>query len=70
MSKTKTTTIVDQLKAAIEASEATPYRIAKETGVPAPTLSRFLNGERDIRLETAATLATYLGLELVKLGKR
>ena len=70
MSKAKPISIVDQLRAAIEGCGETPYRIAKETGVPSPTLSRFLNGGRDIRLETAATLAAYLGLELVKPGKR
>lgn len=65
----KTETIVDQLKHAIENSGQTPYRIAKESGVSSPVLTRFLNGDRDIRLETAALLASYLGLELLKTRK-
>jgi DNA-binding phage protein len=62
----KTTTIVDQLHAAIRDSGETAYRISKETGVPEPTLSRFLSGQRDIRLQTAAAIAEHLGLQLVK----
>jgi transcriptional regulator with XRE-family HTH domain len=63
----KTTTIVDQLREAIEQSGLTAYRLSKETGVLESTLSRFLSGERDIRLETAAAIAEHLGLQLVKM---
>ena len=35
------------------------------SGVAAPVLQRFVNGERGITLETAGKLATYLGLALL-----
>lgn len=57
-------TLVDQLRAAIRDSGLTVYRLAKNSGVSQPVIDRFLTGERDIRLETAAKLATALNLEL------
>jgi DNA-binding phage protein len=53
----------DRLKQAISQAGSI-YSVAKGSGVPHPSLLRFLSGERDIRLETADKLATYLGLEL------
>jgi transcriptional regulator with XRE-family HTH domain len=38
--------------------------IADAAGVQQPMLSRFLSGDRDLRLSTAAKLAKYLRLEL------
>ena len=52
------------LKRAIEASDLTVYEIAKRAGVSQIVISRFLSGERDIRLETADRLAEVLGLKL------
>lgn len=66
MAKKKADTIIDQLKTAIENCGETPYRVAKDSGVSQPVLTRFLNGDRDIRMETAALLASYLGLRLVR----
>jgi len=54
-----------QLKAAIAATGQSLYAIAQATGVAAPVLQRFVNGERGITLETAGKLATYLGLSLL-----
>jgi plasmid maintenance system antidote protein VapI len=62
--KRKTKTIVDQLRTAIVATELTSYRLGKDAGVSPGVIDRFVSGERDIRLETAARLATALGIEL------
>jgi len=60
-------TIIDQLREAIRGA-GTVYAVAKGSGVAHPVLLRFLSGERDIRLETAARLAVYLGLGLLPMG--
>lgn len=57
--------IDEQLRAALAESKLTAYALAKESGVDAAVLSRFLSGERDITLGTAAKLAHVLGLSLV-----
>ncbi len=54
-----------QLKAAITATEQSLYAIAQASGVAAPVLQRFVNGERGITLETAGKVAEYLGLSLL-----
>jgi len=63
MSKTRPT-ITEVLRAAIERSGLTGYRIAKGAGVPEPTLRRFARGDMSIRLDKADRLAAYLGLRL------
>jgi len=56
-----------QLKEAIQKSGLTVYRISKDSGVPQPTLQRFVSGERDIRLgQTADKLAAYFGMRLTR----
>lgn len=66
MSKSKPQpTLTDVLRAAIERSGLTRYRIAKETGIPEGNLGRFLRGNMSIRLDKADVLAAYLGLRLV-----
>jgi transcriptional regulator with XRE-family HTH domain len=66
--KTKTLdqTLSETLKQAIVSSELSQYRIAKESGVSAGVLSRFVNGERDLKLETADKLCKILGFTLSK----
>ena len=59
-------TMTDVLRAAIEESGLTPYRIAKDTGLVITSIIRFVNGETSLRLDKADVLADYLGLELVK----
>jgi hypothetical protein len=54
-----------QLEAAIAATGQPLYSISQATGVAAPILQRFVNGERGITLETAGKLARYLGLALL-----
>jgi len=58
--------IDDVLRAAIQASGLTQYRIAKDTGTPATSIMRFVRGETSLRLDRAAAIAELLGLELVK----
>ena len=58
----------DQLRFAIAMSGKTQYALAKQIGVVNRVISRFMNYERDIRMETAAKLAEALGLSLQKRG--
>lgn len=50
------------LKAAIKASGLTHYAVAKLADVSPAQIDRFMSGERDIRLGTAAAIASALGL--------
>lgn len=54
----------EQLRRAICNSGETYYALAKRTGVDAVVISRFVAGERSLRLDTAAKLAEALDLEL------
>lgn len=58
------TTLAEQLRQMISNSGLTAYQLRATTGIEASVISRFINGERDIRLETAGKLATALGAEL------
>jgi len=52
------------LREAIHTSGKSVYQIAKADDVSQIVVSRFLSGERDIRMETADRLAEVLGLKL------
>ncbi|WP_425616716.1 helix-turn-helix domain-containing protein [Anatilimnocola sp. NA78] len=54
------------LKHAIHSSAKSVYQICKEAEVSQIVVSRFLSGERDIRLATADRLAKALGLTVAK----
>lgn len=58
--------LVEALKAAIRESGKSQYAIAKESGVALAIVNRFMTGDRDLRLATAAKLCEVLGLELSK----
>ncbi|HJN08633.1 MAG: helix-turn-helix domain-containing protein [Pirellulaceae bacterium] len=47
----------------IKRQRLTQYRIAADTGIPQPCLSRFLNGG-SLKMETAGLLLDYLGYEI------
>lgn len=51
------------LREAIRDSGKSVYQIAKAANVSQIVISRFLSGERDIRMETADRLAEVLGLK-------
>jgi len=57
--------ISESLKRAIEESSLSVYEIAKRAHVSQIMISRFLSGERDIRMATADKLANVLGLKLL-----
>lgn len=57
--------VSDALKRAIQTSDLTVYEIAKRAKVSQIIISRFLSGERDIRMATADKLSQVLGLKLV-----
>jgi hypothetical protein len=54
--------IGDALRTAIKTSPKSVYQIAKDAGISQIVISRFLSGERDIRLATADRLARALGI--------
>jgi plasmid maintenance system antidote protein VapI len=56
--------INEALKAAIKASRLTHYAVAKLAEVSPAQIDRFMAGERDLRLDTAAAIAAALGMEL------
>jgi transcriptional regulator with XRE-family HTH domain len=60
----KPQTIDAALKAAIKASGLTHYAVAKLAEVSPAQIDRFMAGERDLRLATAAAIASALGLGL------
>lgn len=53
-----------QLREAIVASNLTAYRLATDAGIRPEIVARFVSGERDIRMATAAKIAMALGLAL------
>lgn len=53
----------------IDSRGLTAYGAAKRAGVDPAVISRFLTGERDIRMGTADKLAAALGLRLVEVGR-
>ena len=63
-------TVSEQLRASVEGCGKTRYLIAKETGVAASVLSRFVASGRGLKSENFDRLCAYLGLVLVnKAGK-
>jgi MoCo/4Fe-4S cofactor protein with predicted Tat translocation signal len=54
------------LRDALRSSDKSMYQIAQDAGVAQIVVSRFLSGERDIRMATADRLAEALGLTLAK----
>lgn len=58
--------ISDTLRAAVKASGLTHYAVGKLAEVSPSQIDRFMSGERDLTLNTAAAIAAALGLELVR----
>ena len=54
----------DQLRHAILNGDKSRYRIAKETGIGQPALSRFVHGERGLTVENIDLICECLGLRL------
>jgi hypothetical protein len=66
----KQTTISQQLRQAILASEKSRYRIWKETGVSQASLCKFVAGTTGLTTEHIDTIGQCLGLELVKAKRK
>ncbi len=58
-------TISEQLRWYLKDSGLSLYRLGRETGVDNSVLSRFLRGERGLRIEAVDKLGRYLKLRLV-----
>lgn len=58
--------IAKALKAALQESPQSIYKICQEAGISQIVVSRFVSGQRDIRLATADRLAKVLGLSVAK----
>ena len=56
--------LLDDMRRAIETSDKTRYRIAQESGVPESGLSRLVNGQTAVTIETAERIAETLGLTI------
>ncbi len=57
--------LLDEIRAAILKSGLSRYRIAKDTGIGQPQLSRLMTGERGLSIEAIERLADYLELQIV-----
>lgn len=57
--------ILDAICEAIETSNKSRYRIAKETGISQAQLSRVMSGERGLSIDALERLADYLELEII-----
>ena len=64
------TTLSDVLRRAIRESGEPYLRLEQETGVHRASISRFVSGERSLRLDVADKLAAYLGLTLARTMKK
>lgn len=65
MAKAKPATISEQLRQAIRESGMSDSAVARAADLDKATMSRFLSGERGLRLESVDVLCVLLGLRLV-----
>ena len=54
----------EQLRQAIRDCGESRYALSKRTGIDQSTLTRFMSGERGLRLDVVDALAEALGMEL------
>ena len=66
----KYTKLSDQIRAVIESSGVTRYRISKQTGIAESVLSRFMHGRAGLQMDTLDTLGEFLELEIVQRRKK
>ncbi len=62
--------LVGQLRDAARQSRLIMFALSKLSGVPYSAVHGFLTGDRRLSLRSAAKLATVLGLELCRTGRR
>jgi transcriptional regulator with XRE-family HTH domain len=56
--------LTDQLRQLVANSGKTLGEFARDTGIDKSALSRFVNGERGLSMESLDTIGDYLGLEI------
>jgi transcriptional regulator with XRE-family HTH domain len=56
--------VSDKLRERIEESGLSQSELSRESGVPQPSISRFMRGERGLSIEYVDKLAEYFGLTL------
>ena len=54
----------DELRQAIERSDVSRYSIWQQTGIDQGSLSKFMDGERGLSIESIDTIAELLGLHI------
>ena len=59
----------DQLRTAIRDSGLTRYQIGKELGIDEGALSRFMSGERGLRLSVLDRLSVFLEVRIVRIKR-
>ena len=57
--------ILDQIRNAIESSDVSRYRIAKDIGIDQGQMSRLMSGQTSLSLEALERLCEYLNLEII-----
>ncbi len=57
--------LTDQLRGAVADSGRTLGEFSRDTGIDKSALSRFVNGERGLSMESLDTIGDYLGLRVV-----
>jgi transcriptional regulator with XRE-family HTH domain len=60
----------DQIRAAVERSDLSRYRICQETGIDKGSMSRFMSGDVGLSLDALDRLADLLDLRLTTSPKR
>ncbi len=65
MAKKRRKKLSDEIRQAIETCGKTRYQIAKETGVDAATLCRFVQGRQGLLMDSLDRIAECIGLHVV-----
>ncbi|MCC6127391.1 MAG: helix-turn-helix transcriptional regulator [Pirellulales bacterium] len=64
MMKKRSVKFTDEIRAAIENCGITRYRIAKDTGIDAAVLCRFIHGQVGLSMDSLDKLAEYIGFHI------
>ena len=65
MTKKQAKQFSDEIRAAVKSGGKTRYRIAKETGIDAAALCRFVQGQVGLSMDNLDKLAECIGLHVV-----
>ena len=60
----------ERIRAEIEGSPVSRYRLAQETGIEESALSRFMSGNRGLSMEALDALFEYFDLDVVRRGRK